>query len=138
MRWRSRQVICMMGSPPLSFMARQPPREGKRITELWWSVTLMASTLSLRISMWWSIFSRLVPLGGATSLVMTNLPELRASLKRDTILLTPSLNSHRPRFQGDMMVAWRLVPAHQVEPALFFQSVINKRPGAILFLVHLT
>src|SRR4030042_3143050 len=126
-----------MVSPPFSLTARHPPREGKRITELWWSVTLIASTLSLRISIWWSIFSRLVPLGGATSLVMTNFPDSRASLKRDTIVLTPSLNSDGPWLQHDMVVPGRLVLVHQVEPALLFQTVIDKGPGAVLLFVHL-
>ena len=34
MRFRSRQVICNMTSPPSSLTSRQPPREGNRMTEL--------------------------------------------------------------------------------------------------------
>src|SRR4030043_1844370 len=98
----------------------------------------MASTLSLRMSMWWNIFSRFVPLGGAISLVITNLPEFNASLNRDTIVFTPLLNSHRPRLKGDMVIAGRLILTYQVEPVLLLQSVVDKCPGAVFFFIHLT
>src|SRR3972149_3090457 len=104
MRLRSRQVICGPGSPPLSFTMRQPPMEGNLMTELWWSVILIASTLSLSRLTWCCIFSRFVPLGGATSLVMTNLPELRASLKRDDIALPPLVSVGHWHFGNPSLV----------------------------------
>ena len=44
MRFRSRVVICTIGSSPMSLMRMQQAREHIRHTEVWLSVTLMAST----------------------------------------------------------------------------------------------
>ena len=51
MRLRSRQVIWKMGSRPPCTHSAEVTSEPSLITELCWSVTLAASTLPLRISM---------------------------------------------------------------------------------------
>src|SRR4030042_4811124 len=135
-RLRSRQVTCNIGSPPRSLVARQPPTEGKRITELWWSVTFSASTLSLRRSIWGSIFSMFVSLGGPISLVITNLPDLRTSLKLGAIA-PPLYDPDRSRSGCHVVVSGGMMFTHQIKSSLFFQSLIYESPGTVLFFIHL-
>ena len=68
-----------MGSPPRRTISPETASEPMRMTALWLSVTFSPSTLSLSRSMWCSMFSTFVPLGGPISPETTNLPLLQAS-----------------------------------------------------------
>src|SRR6202041_372349 len=79
MRLRSRQVICMTGSTPALIRARLPAQLARRTFEPWLSVTLTASTQSLRLLAVSVIFAVLAPRGGLISGVTAKPPEARRS-----------------------------------------------------------
>src|SRR4030042_2946126 len=80
-----------------------------------------------------------VPFGGLISLVTTNLPDLSHCLNLDDMIPSPCLSQFSYLWSGNhMIILWGMIFPHQIEPALFFQSLINKSPGTILLLVHLT
>src|SRR5215469_12703112 len=77
MRFRSRQVTCMIGSRPALAAARLPARLESRTAALWLSVMLTASTEPRRAAAFSVTGARLAPRGGPISAVTANCPDCR-------------------------------------------------------------
>ena len=74
---------------------------------------------------------------GLISLVITNLPELRVSLKL-CIIAPTSRDFHHSRPGHRLKVLGRIIPPHQIEPALLLKALIDESPGTVLLPIDLT
>src|SRR6476469_4067957 len=81
-RLRSRHVICMTGSCPISYKTRDKDNELARMTAAVLSVTLTPLTRPTSFFALSRIEEIFVPLGGLYSIVTANSPRSRISFKR--------------------------------------------------------
>ena len=77
MRLRSRTTICSTGSTPISLRRMQAARLHSRQTDVWLSVTLMASTWLRICSALCTMWVASLPRGGPHSEVTASRPERR-------------------------------------------------------------